>query len=492
MSTTEVKQGFIPSAYQKAIFEAGAKGNKNIVVNATAGSGKTKTIQEFIMNHMPKGKSWIYLVFNKKNQLEAEQKLAKATNGRALTFHALGFGAIRRSIGSVQVENNKVIQIIRTESDVSEKSIWGTVIKVVGITKNTLTDANNYEAMSAMCERYNIDLNGSESRIFELVRIIINECKNSTYSIDFDDMIWLPIVLNLPMAKYDYVLVDEGQDLNAAQVEMVLRIRKSNGCVIVIGDRNQAIYGFRGAGINAMDVLSETLDAVNLPLSISYRNPRSIVKLVNDTFPNIKHECSLSAPEGKVEHITQAEFRQIVKPRDMVLCRTNAPLVAPAFDLIRNGIKAIIMGKSIGEELENLINKIMKTVHSVDVDDMLERLEEYHRKQTAVLMSKNKEASAQALDDKVETIKVLAEDCETVSEVVDKIKTVFSDEVDGVVFSSTHRAKGLESKNVFILRYDLMPHPRALRSGNAWAIKEEDNCKFVALTRTLNNLYIVE
>jgi superfamily I DNA/RNA helicase len=492
MSTTEVKQGFIPSAYQKAIFEAGASGKRNIVVNATAGSGKTKTIQEFIMNYMPKGKSWIYLVFNKKNQQEAEMKLAKAINGRALTFHALGFGAIRRSIGSVQVENNKVIQIIRTESDVSEKSIWGTVIKVVGITKNTLTDANNYEAMSAMCERYNIDLNGSESRIFELVKIIINECKKTTYSIDFDDMIWLPIVLNLPMVKYDYVLVDEGQDLNAAQVEMVLRIRKSNGCVIVIGDRNQAIYGFRGAGINAMDVLSETLDALNLPLSISYRNPRAIVKLVNDTFPNIKHECSLSAPEGKVEHISQAEFRQTVKPRDMVLCRTNAPLVAPAFDLIRNGIKAIIMGKSIGEELENLINKIMKTVRSNEVEAMLERLEEYHRKQTAVLMSKNKEASAQALDDKVETINVLAEDCETVSEVVDKIKTVFSDEVDGVVFSSTHRAKGLESRNVFILRFDLMPHPRAIRSGNAWAIKEEENCKFVALTRTLNNLYIVE
>jgi len=92
----------------------------------------------------------------------------------------------------------------------------------------------------------------------------------------------------------------------------------------------------------------------------------------------------------------------------------------------------------------------------------------------------------------VETINVLAEDCETVSEVVDKIKTVFSDEVDGVVFSSTHRAKGLESKNVFILRYDLMPHPRAIRSGNAWSMKEEENCKFVALTRTLNNLYIVE
>ena len=492
MSTTEAKQVFIPSAYQKAIFEAGAKGNQNIVVNATAGSGKTKTIQEFIMNHMPKNKSWIYLVFNKKNQLEAEQKLAKATNGRALTFHSLGFSAIRRSIGNVQVENNKVIQIIRTVSDVSEKSIWGTVVKVVGITKNTLTNADDFEAMEAMCERYNIDLNGSQVRIFQIVREVINECRSNTFSIDFDDMIWLPIVLNLPMAKYDYVLVDEGQDLNASQVEMVLRIRKSTGCTIVIGDRNQAIYGFRGAGINAMDVLSETLEAKNLPLAISYRNPRAIVKLVNDTFPNIKHECSLTAPEGKVAYINEAEFRQTVKPKDMVLCRTNAPLVAPAFDLIRNGVKAIIMGKSIGEELENLINKIMKTVHSVDVDDMLERLDDYHVKQTAILMRKNKEASAQALDDKVETINVLAEDCEEVSEVIEKIRTVFSDEVDGVVFSSTHRAKGLESRNVFILRFDLMPHPRAIMSGNAWAIKEEENCKFVALTRTLNNLYIVE
>ena len=492
MPSTDVKQ-FKPSKYQKAIFEAGARGDKNIVVNATAGSGKTRTIKEFILNHMPKNKTWIYLVFNKKNQVEAEEKLRLAKGGYASTFHSLGFRAVRRSIGNIQLENNKTNQMLRTKTDQNEKELWNVIARVVDIAKNTLTDVTSYDAMMTMCNRYSINLNGSAERIFELVKTIIAESMVNTYTIDYTDMIWLPIVLNLGMEKYDYVLVDEAQDLNAIQVEMVLRIRKKNGCTIVIGDRNQAIYGFRGAGIDAMDVLTEALDAISLPLSITYRNPKAIVEYVNKTFPEISHECAEGAPEGKIENIDIKEFREIVKPNDMILCRTNAPLVQPAFDLIRRGIKAVIVGKSIGEELENLINKMKKSLrNSESVEDLLDVLQEYRLKETERLMRKNKEASVLALEDKIETINVLAEDCSEISEVVDKIRTVFSDDVQGVVFSSTHRAKGLESKNVFILRYDLMPHPLALKSGNLWQLKEEENCKFVALTRTLNNLYFIE
>jgi superfamily I DNA/RNA helicase len=488
MSATD--RTFEPSKYQKAIFEAGTKGTRNIVVNATAGSGKTKTIQVFIKDYMPKGKNWIYLVFNKRNQEEAKTKLAGASNGYAVTFHSLGLSTIQRNGGRVNVDTNKAGNILKQYILKEERDLFSPVLKLVSIVKNTLTDYNSDEELISLCERYSLEMNGSAQRIFQLARNVLNGCLADMNIVDFDDMIWFPTLLHMNFQTYDYVLVDECQDLNKAQVQMVLAITKPNGCTMVIGDRNQAIYGFRGAGIDAMDILSKELNAIELPLSITYRNPKAIVALVNKTFPNIVHEVSPTAPEGKVQDITYTEFWKIVRPNDMILCRTNAPLVNPAFALIRRGIKAVIVGKSIGEELENLIKKITKD-RDMELNEFFSLFSAYYQKQRQRLMDQGKERLAQALDDKYETIMVLAEECDTLDEIIHKINTIFSDVAEGVVFSTTHRAKGLEAKNIFIIRYDLMPHPLALRSGNAWAIREEDNCKFVALTRSLNNLYFV-
>jgi superfamily I DNA/RNA helicase len=487
---SETVRTFEPSKYQKAIFSAGQKGDRNIVVNATAGSGKTKTIQVFIQSYMPKGKSWIYLVFNKRNQEEAKLKLSKSSNGEALTFHSLGLRTILRNGGRVAVDDRKCFKILTQYTTKQERDLISPTLRLVSLVKNTLTDYNSDEELVALCERYSLEMNGSINRIFELARNVLNGCLADQATVDFDDMIWFPTLLNMHFQTYDYVLVDEGQDLNKAQVKMVLQLANQNGCTIVIGDRNQAIYGFRGAGIDAMDVLSAELNAIDLPLSISYRNPKAIVRLVNETFPNIQHESTPNAPEGKVQDITYTEFWKIVKPNDMILCRTNAPLVNPAFALIRRGIKAVIVGKSIGEELENLIKRITKD-NDVELNQFFSMLSAYHQKQRTRLMDQGKEKQAIALDDKIETIMVLGEECNTLDEVIHKIQIIFSDVAEGVVFSTTHRAKGLESQNIFIIRYDLMPHPLALKSGNAWAIREEDNCKFVALTRSLNNLYFV-
>jgi superfamily I DNA/RNA helicase len=480
---------FVPSSYQKAIFEAGRKGDKNIIVSATAGSGKTRTIQEFIKNYIPKNKSWIYLVFNKKNQLEAKEKLANMPGGEAKTLHSLGNRELRNVYGNFIMDNQKTYSIL--EDTVVNKMLWQTIAKVVQYVKNTLTDSEDEDSMIEMCDFYNIKLNGNEKTVFKAVNYVIQRSKKDTQTIDYDDMIWLPVVLDIPMRKYDYVLVDEAQDLNETQVQMILKIRKPNGCTIVIGDRNQAIYGFRGAGINAMDYLGNMLDAVEFPLSISYRNPKSVVAFVNKTFPNITHECGPNAKQGKVEEIDYPTFMKKVQPKDMVLCRTNAPLVEPAFELIRNGKKVIIVGKSIGDQLENLINRVVKMCGATDLSTFLIGMKEYQQKQTEKLKIQKKEASILTLSDRVDTIFAIADESKTITDLTSKVKFIFRDNIEGIVFSSVHRAKGLESENVYILRYDLMPHPYAVKQGNPQQLKEEDNCKFVALTRSLNNLYIV-
>src|SRR3972149_5625010 len=155
-------------------------------------------------------------------------------------------------------------------------------------------------------------------------------------------------------------------------------------------------------------------------------------------------------------------------------------------------MSSVIMGRSIGEELVNLIERIAKRIGNDDLEDILSELGHYQSQECDRLLRQGKEAQAQSLEDKVDTIFALADGCKLLSELVDKAESTFADDAKGVVFSSAHRAKGLEADSVFILKYDLMPHPLALKSGKAWQLKQETNCKFVALTRAKLKLYFVQ
>ncbi|KKK54829.1 hypothetical protein LCGC14_3080770, partial [marine sediment metagenome] len=83
----------------------------------------------------------------------------------------------------------------------------------------------------------------------------------------------------------------------------------------------------------------------------------------------------------------------------------------------------------------------------------------------------------------------LADGCDEVHEIEIRIKTIFSDHSEGVVFSSIHKAKGLEAKRVYILEPGLMPHPMAKKS---WEMTQEINIKYVAYTRSLDTLVFVK
>lgn len=492
----EVKQQreFIPSKYQQAIFDAGANGTGNLVVSATAGSGKTRTIQEFIIRYIPKNKSWIYLVFNKRNQTEAQDKFGDMPNGLVSTFHSFCLSnGIKKAYGkSVKIDDKKVYQALNhCMNSVTEKELFPLANKVIGLVKNTLTDYNDFDAMMGMCDHYGIDLNGSAGRILEATRDAMHITQANTDIVDFDDMLYMTVKNNLTLPTYDYVLVDETQDLNAVQIAIILRIRKANGRTIAVGDANQAIYGFRGADADAMDKVIEALKAEVLPLSLCYRNSKAVVSFVNAELPHIKHECLDDAPEGWVTDLEAQDLQACVKPGDMVICRTNAPLVKPCFQLIQHGIKAVIMGRSIGEELVNLINRISKRLPTDNLEFILAALSEYRIQEVSRLMAQGKESTAQALEDKIDTIYALADGCALLPELIKKAETIFSDDAKGVVFSSAHRAKGLEADSVFILNYSQMPHPLAVKSGKEWQLKQETNCKFVALTRAKLKLYFV-
>jgi superfamily I DNA/RNA helicase len=137
----------------------------------------------------------------------------------------------------------------------------------------------------------------------------------------------------MPMKKYDVVFVDEAQDFNQAQRMLILRCLDENARCVIVGDPNQAIYGFRGASSSSMDLFAKLLEKTNreiktFPLSLTWRCPSSVVAEANRFVEDF--HCKDDADEGKV--VVDSALNPA--KGDMVLCRYNAPLVTAFYKLI--------------------------------------------------------------------------------------------------------------------------------------------------------------
>src|SRR5207248_1814934 len=110
--------------------------------------------------------------------------------------------------------------------------------------------------------------------------------RERTGVITFSDMLFLPLVHGWASGRWDLVVVDECQDMNAAQLALAGRCLVPGGRIAVVGDDRQAIYGFRGADSSSLDRLLEAYDAKELPLTITYRCPKRVVEVARLLVPD--------------------------------------------------------------------------------------------------------------------------------------------------------------------------------------------------------------
>lgn len=509
------------SQYQKEIFDAIEHTNDSLIIEAVAGSGKTTTIVEAI-NHVPGDKSVVFLAFNKSIADELRRRVT-APNASCKTLHALGLQAWKRQIWDTATEPLEITgSKIRNIVDSLELP-WGTwtrdMGKLVSLAKGggmvpmiseclscekeesieeileskdckcggsfDLTPMVGYrglaedtdDAWEETMERYDIDPDEVDLRLVRKVLAI--SIRQSKEVIDFDDMLYMPIITGAAFEKADVVFVDEAQDVNGIQAEIVQRMLGEESRVVVVGDPNQSIYGFRGAMHNSMDLLRERFGCVKLPLSVSYRCPKSVVTEARRWVTHIL--ASDQAPDGLVEYADRwlvSDFRA----GDAILCRNSAPVISICFLLIRNKVAAKVVGRDIGQGLVKLVEK-MKAKTILDLD---ERLAKY-REREALRAKKNQQKIA-ALDDKLATIRVFMEEAGPhagVGTVIRLINELFGDAegMGGVVTCSTvHKSKGLEFDRVFILDAELyMPSKWAKQD---WERQQEDNLQYVAVTRS--------
>lgn len=287
------------------------------------------------------------------------------------------------------------------------------------------------------------------------------------------------------------------------------------GRIIVVGDRNQSIYGFRGADITAIPNLQKMLESRSngckvFPLSVCRRCPKSHIRLAQALVPDIKwcekERDGIEAPEGEIYQLSLEAAVAMMKEGDLGQGRVNRVLIPVAYALIKLKKKVIIRGRDFGAGLIALI----KALKPESVADLLYKIQQYETKEFKKLMvadglakaddnneyeihsdtisrlSKKNQSKLEALLDKTGCVTALCDGVETIAEVVKNINDIFAEfddegkPKDAVVLGTVHRTKGLEAHNVFVIDPENFPHPMASKS---WEVQQERNLAYVSVTR---------
>jgi len=468
--------------WQQAIFKNVSSGTGHTIIEAYAGSGKTTTIIESF-RYIPRGKKSIALAFNKIIQEELQARAPNFIEKR--TFHSIGLQCLKQRFGNIEIDDNKAFNIVKSILDTNTNNdLIVNLCDAIAFCKYGLLDTPSQ--IDDLIDRFGIDVcDLPRSSFIELVIKALGECKRQTNIVDFNDMCYLPFVLNLPLGRFHLVFIDEYQDLNKSQLIMAKKMCDPNGGrIIATGDANQALYSWRLSDTSVMDEIRKQPTTKILTLPVSYRCPKKIIALAQHWVPDIT--CPDTAIEGEVHDISLNSLYDKATPGCFILSRTNAPLIKICMNFIRLEIKANIRGRDVGKSLTYLIRKSKKK----KMDAFLKWLEDWKNEEADKLQKKN--INPENILDRYECLVNICEECKTLDEVVKKVEELFNDtdEKNIVIMSTVHKAKGLERDDVFVLRWTFREW---LDESLQFVEKpnEEINIAYVAGSRTCKRLFLV-
>ena len=284
------------------------------LVIAGAGSGKTRVLTYKIAYLLQQGvKPWsiMALTFTNKAAREMKERIGKLV-GQELaqhlymgTFHSIFSRILRAEAQHIGFTNNFTIY---DESD--SRSLIKTIVKEmrldekvykpasvhsrISMAKNNLMSAENYARDK---ELYQADQRAKMPRVGEVFITYVQRCQQAN-AMDFDDLLTLTFKLfqehedirKKYADRFDFLLVDEYQDTNHAQMRIVMQLCKEKERVCAVGDDSQSIYSFRGANIdNILSFQSRFKEARLFKLEQNYRSTQSIVEAANSL---IKHNSN--------------------------------------------------------------------------------------------------------------------------------------------------------------------------------------------------------
>ena len=477
------------SPQQKAFFAELLEGDGNVLLAALAGTGKSTSCREGMWRLIEAGgdPSIRYTAFNKKI---AEEFGAACPPGVDVgTMHSFGYKALRDAHGSRMAADKTYTILDGCGGRDYPRYLRKSVSTLVGLAKNHAmrpSDPELYADLIDLADRFDVPDWGRRGQLIDAAERVLAASTDPS-QVDFDDMLWLAFLDGVGFDSPDFLFIDEAQDLNPVQHALVPMMCPA-GRTIVVGDVFQSIYAFRGADSRSIPKLREQLDAKSLPLTVTRRCPRSHVELAKALVPEF--EAAPEAPEGVVE---QGGLDSIdgAGPGDLVLCRTNAPIIRECLRFIGAKRRAIVRGRALGDSLKVVLAPMRS---AATTRDLLRRIASWEAAEIERLSRRDgTEDLMEQAHDKAMCLSAIADACDSPSKVPALIDDLFADDDarNRVTFSSVHRAKGSEARSVYYIQVPFNEKRDKVRPPQPWEIQQRCNLRYVALTRSLDRLTLV-
>ncbi len=275
-----------------------------VLILAGAGSGKTRTvtyrIAHMLTNLKIPGKNILAVSFTNKAAAEMKERVSHLVDSRyrkgitLSTFHSLGIRILREDIHHLGYNNLFTIydqadqmSIVREglKNYRSNKSYdRGIIMSKIGYLKNQGISADDFPKSKFYDPENNYD--GATEYVYHFYQ----EKLQFYNALDFDDILFLVVKLfkNHPEVatkyseRFKYIMIDEYQDTNSLQFSLIQGLTSTHNNICVVGDDDQAIYGFRGADIsNILNFEKQYEKTKVIKLEENYRSTFPILDLAN-------------------------------------------------------------------------------------------------------------------------------------------------------------------------------------------------------------------
>ncbi len=456
------------SQEQEAIINASFK--KIMLIMAYAGTGKSTTLKEYCKARL--NASFLYFVFSKDMQNEATESFKNVPNVKITTFHALAFVAIGKEYIERLEDDLKPFHLEKYfNDDISEDNLY---LYAAGLLKLL----NEFAASGETVEQY------ARSKRREKSEWSVRNGVPLTYLLKMFPSVWEEILadnsipfnhdfylklyqLSNPVLDYDYVLVDEGQDITPCMISIVIG---QGGKLIVVGDEFQAIFSWRGA-VNSLQYLRDNYDTSVYYLSKSFRCPEKIGLLADRVI-------SKSGAEKRFEGV--AKIKETSQKTKMYIARTNGGV----FDYCANNLDSKIY--FVGGIKKYGLNDIL------DVKYLQINRKQYIKNSFIASFSTFKEFVGFANKTKDPSLKALygiifkyaEQDLFALIKAIKASAVKKFEQADfGVV--SGHKSKGLEWDHVELLDDFPLGKEKKMKKMTPQELKEENNLLYVGITRAM-------
>lgn len=383
------------------------------LVLAGAGSGKTKVLTTRIAYLIDQGifsNQILAITFTNKAAKEMRERLnilVPNNNVFVGTFHSLGVRIIR--------ENNELLGLDKNFTILDSEDVLSIIKKILkdngydpklnspSYIRNRISFIKNEMLGAGEIAKF---FNTPPEKVAEKIYYEYEEILHRNNSVDFDDLLTLPVklfsehkdLLEKYQDRYRYILIDEYQDTNEVQYKFSKMLAKKYKNLFIVGDPDQSIYMFRGANFrNILNFENDYTEAKVIPLEENYRSTNYILKAANSVIKNNKERKEktlysakgdgvkvkyLRAYDGKheitlvIEEIKKLLASGFNKKDIGVLYRTNAQsrLIEEMF------IKSNIPYKVVGsyyfynrKEIKDLLS-YLKLIHNHHDDISLRRI----------------------------------------------------------------------------------------------------------------------